>query len=213
MRELEIVSLHPEPGREPPDDLDLCEYVMVSAPSLAALAQVAAAIEELIGDGALRLRDVAALERLEGRTTVICHEAGDVEALHGLAAAIDGGARFSRHDLELAGVTIAPGSAALLLLLEGRWAAPLSAVAGRVGGRLGTGERIDRERLRAQLTEPDERRSDRTDLLARGPASPHLPDVRLVDPVDQMRSLADLVDRGLLTVDQYEVQRRRVIDG
>ena len=34
-----------------------------------------------------------------------------------------------------------------------------------------------------------------------------------VDQAAQVRELARLVDRGLLSLDQYEVQRRRVLDG
>jgi hypothetical protein len=32
----------------------------------------------------------------------------------------------------------------------------------------------------------------------------------IVDPVEQLRELADLVDRGLLTVEELEHQRRKV---
>jgi hypothetical protein len=59
-------------------------------------------------------------------------------------------------------------------------------------------------------------RSENVDLLVRlppaaydvttGPAS-------LVDPVAQLKELADMVDRGLLTLEEYEHQRVVVLGG
>jgi len=56
----------------------------------------------------------------------------------------------------------------------------------------------------------------RVDLLARPPSTARSPDgdwVRLViDPVDQLRELAELHRGGLLSVDEYERQRMKVLE-
>ncbi len=200
-------------GGLPGPDRDLCEYVVVSAPSLHELDPVTAAVGDLVRDGAIRLLDVAVLVRPAGGTQVQTHEADDVPALAGLARTADGVARLSQHDLDLAAVTLAPGSATVMLLVEDRWAGSLSTAVRDLGGRLSGGERIGRTRLSAQLDRPAETREDRPDLLARGPAVDAAPGRQPVDPTHQIRTLADLVDHGVLSLEQYEVQRRRVLDG
>jgi hypothetical protein len=192
-------------------DLDLCEYVFVSAPSLHDLAPVADAVVALVADGAIRVLDVAALVRPGSGTAVHVGEAHDIPALGRLAEVTVGPARMSQHDLDLAGVMLRPGTAAVLVLLEDRWAGALSAALREVGGRVEGGERIGRDRLRAQLDRADDARPDRTDLLARLPANDGLPTSPLVDPTDQIRTLADLVDHGVLSLEQYEIQRYRVM--
>jgi len=200
-------------GGAPEPDLDLCEYVIVAAPALEELEPLADAVGELVGSGAVRLLDAAALARPAGGTTVLSHEVDDVPALGRLAAAVDGPPRLSQHDLQLAGVTLQPGSAAVLLLIEDRWAGTLSAAVRDIGGQVAGGERIGRNRLRAQLEQPEEARPYRPDLLVRLPACDTVTAGQQIDPTDQIRAMADLVDDGVLSLEQYEVQRRRVLDG
>jgi len=58
-------------------------------------------------------------------------------------------------------------------------------------------------------------RASRLDLLARPPATadstPGGWTRLLVDPVEQLRALDDLRDRGLLTAEEYEQQRTKVL--
>lgn len=190
-------------------DLDLLEYVLVSAPSVAGLDQVAAAAAELVDSGVIRLIDAVGLVRADDEAGVRVVPAEDGPPLAALAAMADGGVLLSRHDVELAAVTLAPGEAALLLLVEDCWASALSAAARRSGGRVTAGERVGRDRVLAALDDPG-----RTDLLARSPlgAVRRTGAAPLVDQVAQVRKLAHLVERGLLSLDQYEVQRRRVLE-
>jgi hypothetical protein len=61
----------------------------------------------------------------------------------------------------------------------------------------------------------DRSRVRRIDLLARPPAAVVAADDwagLVVDPVEQLRGLADLRRRGLLTGDEYEQQRAKVLD-
>lgn len=205
------MSTTPRPEGVQVPDLDLCEYVVVTAPSLDELAAVAAAVADLVRGGAVQLLDVAVLERPAGGTSVHTHEVREVVSLTGLVDAATGPARLSQHDLDLAAVTLPPASAAVVLLLEDRWAGSLSAAVRDVGGRVAAGERIGRERLRAQLEQPEDTRPDRADLLTRLPSDDSMPP-QLIDPTQQIRTLADLVDHGVLSLEQYEVQRRRVLE-
>src|SRR6478735_4240865 len=198
-------------------DLDLLECVLVTAPSVSGLAAVAAAARELVASGSIRLVDLVGLVRADGEAGVRVLEPADAEALAPLAAYAEGGLLLSRHDIELAAVTLAPGVAALLLLVEDRWAAVLSTAARSVGGRVVAGERVGRDQVLAALDEPrrgSSARTGRSNLLLRSPLScaPSADAPPLVDQVAQVRKLAHLVERGLLSLDQYEVQRRRVLE-
>ena len=62
----------------------------------------------------------------------------------------------------------------------------------------------------------DTSRHDRTDLLARPPCLAAMYGEQwsavVVDPTDQLETLADLLDRGLLSVDEYQCQKASVLD-
>src|SRR4051794_45532 len=133
-------------------DLDLLEYVLVSAETVAGLASVAAAAADTVGTGAIRVVDAVLLVRADGRAKVAVGELGDHEELARLAAVVNSevaGVQLSLHDIELASVTLAPGVAALLLLVEDRWAGPVSTAARAAGGQVTAGERIGRGRAQA----------------------------------------------------------------
>jgi hypothetical protein len=58
-------------------------------------------------------------------------------------------------------------------------------------------------------------RSDLVDLLTRPPASNRGGSGTdlVLDPADQLEKLAQLVARGLLTIEEFERQRRRILEG
>lgn len=214
-----VETMSEAPQLANPPDLDLLECVLVSASSFEGLGTVTAAVRELVASGAIRLVDVVGLLRADGEPDVRVLEPEDAEPVAALAAYAEGGLLLSRHDVELAAVTLPPGVAALLLLVEDRWATALSRAAGSVGGRVAAGERVARDRVLAALHDHGTGaratgRSGRVNLLARSPSSSAgASDVApLVDQVAQVRKLAHLVERGLLSLEQYEVQRRRVLE-
>ncbi|MGH8829191.1 MAG: SHOCT domain-containing protein [Jiangellaceae bacterium] len=57
-------------------------------------------------------------------------------------------------------------------------------------------------------------RRERVDLLTRPPSAEHTVESRItaliVNPVDQLRELAELFDRGLLSAEEFERQRDKV---
>jgi hypothetical protein len=201
------------PARPPAPDPDLLEYVVVSVPSVADLTPVVDAVADLTEAGQVRLVDAVALLRPDREAGVVAIGPRNDPALASLETApADDGVRLTPHDVDLAAATLAPGAVMLLLLVEDRWAARLAAAATAAGGRLTAGERIGRERVLGQIAPGSALGAGvRPDLLARGPLT--APSAPAFDSAAQVRELARLVERGLLTLDQYEAQRRRVLGG
>ncbi len=185
-------------------DLDLLEYVLVSAPAVEALAPPAIAVAGLVHAGSLRVLDAVVLVRPAGRASVHSASTAEHPSLGALHDVVDGRVHLSAHDIDLAALTLAPAEAALLLLVENRWADALSLAVRGSGARLTAGEHIERARVEAALAPY----ADRIDLLLRGPGTRPSG-----DQVEQVRRLARLVDRGILGLDRYDVQRRRVLEG
>jgi hypothetical protein len=190
-------------------DLDLFEYVLLSAPDVAGLAPVAGAILALVRAGSIHIVDAVLLTRPDARTTVRTASPDAHHELAELGRAVEDGPHLSTHDIELVALTLAPHESALLLLVEDRWAGALAAAAREGGARVAAGERIPRERLLESLDAHGSTAAHgRVDLLLRGPGS-----TSIVDQVEQVRELARLVERGVLPIDHYEAQRRRVLQG
>lgn len=183
-------------------DLGLLEYVLVSGREPDGLAPVAEAVVQLARAGSIRLLDAVVLRRESGSTRVTSGSPAGHAVLSGLMAVAEGHVLLSVHDVELASMTLDPEETALLLLVEDRWANILSDAARQGGARLTAGERIARDRVLASLEQ-----AGATDLIVRSPGTT----ASFVDQAAQVRELARLVDRGLLTLDRYEVQRRRVL--
>lgn len=142
--------LVPEPSAE--TDGDLVEYVIVAVPETAALRGVALALAEMVASGVVRVLDLVVMVRNAGDRTASVLEIEAVDSLtplHGVEGEVGG--FFSEHDIELAALTLEPERAAIMLLLEDRWAEPLANAARRVGGRLVSGERIPRGRVAPAL--------------------------------------------------------------
>lgn len=194
-------------------DAGLIEYVLVTLPLTGGLDTLVPAVLSLVEKGAIRLIDVVALQRSGDQATVTVREVGEIEALSALVDVVEPEALFSEHDVELAASTLEPDASALLLLLEDRWASPLSAAARQAGGRIAAGERVVRRRDPAGPWKPASR-ARRKDLLARSPSTAESANGEVVfDRAAQLRTLAHLVEIGVLSLEQYEAQRRRAVDG
>lgn len=210
-------------------DPDLVEYLLVTAPSVEQLRAVVPDVLALVESGSIRLIDGVVLTRLNRQASVTALEVRDVAALEALAAVVGPGALLSVHDVELAGAILGPDAAALLLLIEDRWAAGLSTSARQAGGRIFGGERVVGRRFLAArgshrpassaelldaVASRSTGRAQGINLLARSPAIPDATGSELgIDPVAQLRALADLADGGVISVEQYDDQRRRALEG
>jgi hypothetical protein len=137
-------------------DTSLVECIVVGVPDLTAAAEVASALAELVEAAAIRILDVVVVTR--NRTD---HEIGILEAseVTGFPAGLVEGQvakLLSQNDINLAAAPLLPGAADILVLVEDRWAEPLSSAALRAGGRVVGGRRIPRARIEAALAEPPE---------------------------------------------------------
>jgi hypothetical protein len=134
-------------------DADLVEYVVVALPDLTSLERVAAALAELVSSQAIRILDVVTVVKAaDGAVEVL--EIEDVDTLAGLRQ-VGGyfGGLLSSNDVSQAAQAVTPGTAALLLLAEDRWAGPLSVAARAAGGRVLAGERVPRSRMGPALAD------------------------------------------------------------
>lgn len=222
------------PGGQPRPDTDLVEYLMIVVPQLGSLDRVVPALAELVRSASIRIMDLVCLTTSAPGGPVSVADLAEVESIAGLQLGGEVGGLFSEHDVETASLVLPPGSTAILLMVEDRWAESLSAAAKQAGGRVAGGGRIARQRIEAALTaslgdaeailsELGEGRGraptgrgtgEHPDLLAGGrPESPPLDDRRallLIDAAAQMTALADLVDRGLVSPEEFERQRHKV---
>lgn len=128
-------------------DLDLVEYVVVALPELSSTVGVAAALRELVESARIRILDlVGVVVGPEGRVTAV-----EPELLPGLSDLRDVqgevGGLLSEDDVALAGGALPPGSSALIIVVEDRWAELLAGAAREVGGCIVGGERIPRHRI------------------------------------------------------------------
>jgi len=142
-------------ARDPTDKVvtDLVEYLIIVVPEVDSLGSVANALVDLVGAGTIHLLDLVVIVRGDdGAVSTL-----EIEAVDSLAALrdVEGelGALLSEHDLELASFAVRPGTAAIVLVTEDRWAAPLSLAARRAGGRIIAGERLPAARVEAALAD------------------------------------------------------------
>ena len=149
--------------RPPRIDPDLVEYVVVTAPDAERLADVAQAIADAAKLGAIQILDLVVIVTEPGTGAMQVVEIEDVEPISKLTELHRPfGPMLSEHDIELVGVALEPAEAAMLVLVETRWAEPLSLAARQVGGRVVGGERIPHSRVAAALgqREPDDASPD-----------------------------------------------------
>jgi hypothetical protein len=105
----------------------------------------------LVETGTVRILDLVFVSKdADGDVTVLEYDELDTGLGYG---DIDGEADgvMSDEDVELAAAALAPGSAALLIVWEDRWAAPLAAAIRRAGGELVDGGRVPHDLAVAAL--------------------------------------------------------------
>jgi hypothetical protein len=133
-----------------PLSTDLVEYFIVIVPDLDAVEGVAAAAAELVRSMAIRILDAVVLVR-EHDEGVVVHELEDAPFLDALRAARERECLLSDHDIALASLALPPGGVGLVVVVEDRWAEPLSAAARHAGGEIVAGERIPMRRVETAL--------------------------------------------------------------
>ncbi len=132
---------------------DLVEYLIVVVPAVDLVANVAAAVDDLVQSATIRILDVVVLERARDDTVKV-FEFDDVvhmTSLREISHPRDG--LLSEHDLAMVSHALPSGTAGLILVVEDRWAASLSSAARRAGGEIIAGERIPAARVDAVMNE------------------------------------------------------------
>lgn len=197
----------------PEPDPDLIEYVLVTGASVEELAGVVPEVVALVEATVIRVLDIAVISRRTDEVAVTVREVTDCDVLVDLVPLVDHRLLLSDHDVEMAATVLEPGVAALLLLVEDRWAQGLSLASRDAGGRVSGGERVTRHRfLRATTAVPV--RSRYGGLLIRPPTTPDPVRTDLaIDQPAQLRELVELVRLGVISFDQYEDHRRRALEG
>ena len=132
-------------------DVDLVEYMVIAIPDLASVGDVAEAMRRLVKTDRMRILDlVAVVISADG-----AHVAVEPEAVAGMTVLrdVEGevGGLLSTDDIAMACGELPPGTAAVILVAEDRWADILAGAARRSGGRIVGGERIPRYRIEATL--------------------------------------------------------------
>jgi Family of unknown function (DUF6325) len=139
-------------GGTPETDTDLVEYLVVVVPDLGSLSTVTPALADLVASAAIRILDLVCVSKSAegGELTVV-----EFEEAEGMSAleSVDGdiGGLLTTRDIETASRLLAPGSSAILLVVEDRWAQALSTAAKRAGGRVVGGGRVARPLVEAAL--------------------------------------------------------------
>ena len=201
---------------------------MIAVPDLSSTVRVASALKELVESAQIRILDLVGCGHQSGRAV----SAVEPELVSGLAELhqVEGevGGLLSEEDIALAGSALLPGTSALIVVVEDRWARLLADAARDSGGRIIGGERIPRHRLeqsgRARPPGTGEwrwfvkrisaSRRRHVDLLRRrpllDPVTVDAPAPRAGRRVDQLRALVHLVERGVLSAEEFERHQEKV---
>jgi hypothetical protein len=152
--------MNPSQGPIPGIDTSLVECLVVAVPEMASFSSVAGALTELVDSSAIRILDLVVVTRRRDHEVLVL-EVEDLESLPArVLVARQLGGLLSENDIAVAAAGILPGTVGLVLVVEDRWAGPLSLAAKRSGGFVLGGERIPRARIEAALVaQPTERRT------------------------------------------------------
>jgi uncharacterized membrane protein len=129
------------------------EYLVVAFPDGNMSDEIAPELADLVDKKVIRILDIVFLTKdTSGDVNVL--EFDELENLVGFAE-IDGevGGLIGPDDLDFVASELDPGSAAVVLLVEDLWAAPLASALDRSGGVLLEGARIPQDLLDAEITE------------------------------------------------------------
>jgi hypothetical protein len=140
------------------DELGPIDIVVIAYPADAPMTGDAVPIfVDLVDRGIIRVLDVLFVRQNEDGT-VSGFEASDLDSEHiGDFKAFEGASSglLGEEDVAAVGETIEPGSAAVMIVYENRWAAPFAAAVRRNGGVLVANQRITAQELMDALDTAD----------------------------------------------------------
>jgi hypothetical protein len=190
--------------------MELAECIVVTPPEAVGLEALAAAVGRTVAAGRIEVHDLVLLTRAADRAHTVVTEPAEQVAREIAGDGWCGSRRhvlLSSHDLEHAAVVLAAGSIALVLLVEDRWAA-LARVLGAAGGSLGATPKI----AGGRPVRPGTARDRRPDLVPRvRPLHTVGAGTAAVDVAAQLRELVALVERRVITLEQFDDCRRSLL--
>jgi hypothetical protein len=149
-----VTTPEPEPG-DTGLDTDLVEAIVVVVPERAALGAVADRLVEVLAWGSVRLLDLLVCRRDAETDALVVLEAPEVPELSAFVERVEAGTRLGAtltvRDAEVATLALTPGSLALVVLVEDRWARPIAEAVRSGGGEVLGGARVPGSRVRAAL--------------------------------------------------------------
>ena len=135
------------------EDMGPVDYVLIEFPDGVHKGEAAPILLDLVDRGVIRILDLMFISKAEdGSTSAL--EIGDIDGDGKADFAVFEGASsglLSDEDRDEAGNTMEPGTAALLIVFENRWAAPFAKAMRQAGGRLAAFGRIPVQELLASL--------------------------------------------------------------
>jgi hypothetical protein len=142
----------PQPEESAEIDTSLVECLVVAVPEMSALSTVMDTLAELVDASAIRVLDLVVVTRRRRDHGLRVLEAEDIDPLppQVLVGRPHGG-MLSENDIAVAASGLLSGTVGLVVLVEDRWAGPLSSAAKRADGMVLGGERIPRARIEAAL--------------------------------------------------------------
>jgi hypothetical protein len=197
------------PGDVDDRAVELAECIVVSAPETFGLEALAATVGRAVRAGRVEVHDVVLLARAADQARSVVTEPAEQVVREVAGPGWCGSRRhlLSRHDLERATVALAAGSIGLVLLVEDRWAA-LARDAGAAGGGL-----VATPKIAGGFPEhPGVDRGRRPDLVRRvWPAHAVDAEAPALDVAAQLRELVSLVERRVITLEQFDECRRNLL--
>jgi hypothetical protein len=134
-------------------DTSLVECLVVVVPEMTSLGSVAAVLVELVETATIRILDLVVVTRRRSDHEVQILEPEASESLREMLIPRELDGLLSENDIALAATSLLPGAVGLVMLIEDRWASPLSSAAKRAGGLVLGGQRIPRARIEAALVD------------------------------------------------------------
>jgi hypothetical protein len=135
------------------EDMGPVDYVLIEFPDGVHKGEAAPILLDLVDRGVIRILDLMFLSKAEdGSTTAL--EIADIDGDGKTDFVVFEGASsglLSDEDRDQAGNAMEPGTAALLIVFENRWAAPFAKAMREAGGRLAAFGRIPVQELLASL--------------------------------------------------------------
>jgi dihydroorotase-like cyclic amidohydrolase len=137
------------------EEMGPLDYVVLEWPGeLPTAGEVQPLLLDLVDRGIIRILDIAFLTKGEDGS-VSALEVGDLKQVAAAFAAFEGASSglLGYEDLQEAAAALDPGTSAVVLVWENRWAAPVAAALRRSGGQLVASGRLPIQAILAALDE------------------------------------------------------------